>query len=115
MVPARLFPAGEPLAPDGFIDTGFTCVADGDALAITGPPAGITTVGGYRFAQAAVDALIAEADPAAAIMAVPDGLLGEHLAGRSADPPALIAALQARGANPLIAGAFRRHRRVGAA
>jgi hypothetical protein len=115
MVPVQPFPSGAPLAPDRFVDTGFTCAVEGSSLAITGPPAGITTVGGYRFAQAAVDALIAEADPAAAIMAVPDGLLGGHLAGRSPDPRALIAALQARGLNPLIAGAFRRHLRVGAA
>jgi AMP-binding enzyme len=115
MVPALAFPAGAPLSSDGFVDTGFTCAVAGNDLAITGPPAGLTAIGGYRFAQQAVEALIAVADPAAAIMAVPDGVLGQHLAGRSADPPALIAALQAQGANPLIGRAFRRHLRVGAA
>jgi hypothetical protein len=108
MVPAQPFPPGAPLAPDGFIDTGFTCAIDGDAFTITGPPAGITMVGGYRFAEQALDALVAEADPAATIMALPDGLLGQRLAGRSHDPQALIAVIEASGANPLIAGAFRR-------
>ena len=87
----------------------------GDALAITGAPAGLTVVGGYRFAQKATDALIADADPAATLMAVPDALLGQRLAGRSPDPQALTAALQARGANALIADAFHRRRRPSAA
>jgi AMP-binding enzyme len=115
MVPTHPFPAGAPLSPDGYSDTGFTCVAEGQALAVTAAPAGITMLGGYRFAQAAMDATVAEADPAASIMAVPDGLLGEHMAGHAPDPQALIATLQARGVNPLIAGAFRRHLRIGAA
>jgi hypothetical protein len=115
MVPAHVFPAGEALAPDGFIDTGFTCATEGDALAVTGPPAGITAVGGYRFDQHALDALVAEADPAATLMAVPDGLLGQRLAGRSTYPQALTAALQARGANPLITGAFHRRTKASAA
>jgi hypothetical protein len=108
MVPTHAFPTGETLPADGFVDTGFTCVIESNMLAITGPPGGIATVGGYRFAQATFDAMIAELDAAATVMAVPDGLLGERLAGRSADPQTLIAALQARGTNPLIVGAFRR-------
>ena len=115
MVPAYAFPSGEALAADGFIDTGFTCVLTDDALAITGAPAGITVVGGYRLAQKVTDALIAAADPAAILMAVPDALLGQRLAGRSPDPQALSAALQARGANALIADAFHRRRRPSAA
>jgi hypothetical protein len=110
MVSAHAFPSGEAFAPDGFIDTGFTCALAGDALTISGAPAGLTAIGGYRFAQSAADALIAAADPAAALMAVPDALLGQRLAGRSPDPQALAAALQARGANALIADAFHRRR-----
>jgi hypothetical protein len=111
MVPAHAFPSGEALAPDDLIDTGFTCAITGDALTVTGAPAGLTVVGGYRFAQTATDTLIAAADPAATLMAVPDALLGQRLAGRSPDPQALAATLQARGANALIADAFhgRRH------
>lgn len=107
MVPTQAFPSAVALGPNGFVDTGFTCTAEADTLTITGPPAGITAVGGYRLAQRAVDAMIAEIDPAATMMPVPDGLLGQRLAGRSAHMQELTGALQARGANPLIAGAFR--------
>jgi hypothetical protein len=50
---------------------------------------------------------VARVDPRATILPVPDGLLGERLAGTAADPPMVVAALQARGANPLVFGAFR--------
>lgn len=114
MVPAHAFPSGEALAPDGFIDTGFHCALAGDALAVTGAPAGLTAIGGYRFAQQAADAAIA-ADPAATLMAVPDALLGQRLAGRSPDPQALAAVLQARGVNALFVDAFPHRRRPSAA
>lgn len=114
MVPARAFPSGEPLAADDFIDTGFTCASEGYALTVTGPPAGITAVGGYRFAQQAIEALVAEADPAATIMAVPNALLGQRLAGRSAGSQ-VPTALRARGANALITGAFYRPKNASAA
>jgi hypothetical protein len=113
MVPTRAFPSGQALSPDVFLDTGFTCVRDGEYLAITGPSAGVTTVGGYRFAQVALDAALgaalADIDAAATVMAVPDALLGQRLAGNGADPQAIVAALRAQGANPLITGAFGRH------
>jgi AMP-binding enzyme len=113
MVPAQAFPPGaaqaDAFAPDpaSFVDTGFACRRDGDALTITGPPAGITAVGGYRFRRPALEAQVAGVDPAATILAVPDGTIGERLAGAAADPQAVRAALQAGGANPLISGAFR--------
>jgi non-ribosomal peptide synthetase component E (peptide arylation enzyme) len=113
MVPAQAFPPGaeqgNELAPDpaGFVDTGFACRRDGDALTVTGPPPGIAAVGGYRFRRPALEAQVAGVDPAATIVAVPDGTIGERLAGGAADPQAAVAALQARGANPLISGAFR--------
>jgi len=109
MVPTRTFPSAEPLSSETFLDTGFTCARDGEHLAVTGPPAGVTAVGGYCFGQAALDTMLANIDAAATVMAVPDALLGQRLAGRCADPPATIAALQARGTNPLITGAFGRH------
>lgn len=107
MVPARSFPSAQPLSADGFLDTGYSCTAEGDTVTITAAPAGLAAVGGYRFAQQGLDALLAAIDPTAAVMTVPDGLLGERLAGRSADPETLCAALRAHGANPLIADAFR--------
>lgn len=108
MAPTQLFPPGRHAKPIEFVDTGFKCAIDDDGFVITGPPAGISAVGGYRFTQQAMDAMIAETDPAATIMAVPNGLLGQRLAGCSTNPQMLIAALQARGINPLVAGAFGR-------
>ena len=108
MVPTRTFPSAEPLSSETFLDTGFTCARDGEHLAVTGPPAGVTAVGGYCFGQAALDTMLADIDDAATVMAVPDALLGQRLAGRCADPQATIAGLQARGVNPLITGAFDR-------
>ena len=70
-------------------------------------PAGITTVGGYRFCQREVDAVVAGADPAAVIVALPDAHLGQRFAGSAQDGATLAAKLQTRGVNSLIAGAFR--------
>ena len=113
MVPAQPFPPGAEQcseagsAPDGFRDTGYACRLDRttDTLALTAPPAGITTVGYYRFRQREVDAAVAAADPAAVVVALPDALLGQRLAGSA--KPATASELQARGVNALIAGAFR--------
>ena len=69
-------------------------------------PAGITAVGFYRFRQREVDAVVASADPAAVIVALPDAHLGQRFAGSAQDGAALAATLQARGVNSLIAGAF---------
>jgi non-ribosomal peptide synthetase component E (peptide arylation enzyme) len=111
MVPTQAFPphAGEDAAPDdgGFRDTGFTCRVEQDALIVTGAPGGISAVGGYRFHQVALETELAALDPAATIVALPDGLLGQRLAGSVPDRHAMIAALGARGLSPLIAAAFR--------
>jgi len=69
-------------------------------------PAGITAVGGYRFRQREVDAVVAGADPAAVIVALPDAHLGQRFAGSAQDGAALAVELQAHGVNSLIAGAF---------
>jgi hypothetical protein len=69
-------------------------------------PAGITAVGGYRFRQREVDTVVAGADPAAVIVAIPDAHLGQRFAGSAQDGAALAAKLQTRGVNSLIAGAF---------
>jgi len=112
MVPTHAFPhsaeQNNALAPDptGFVDTGFSCRRDGDALTVTGPPAGTTAVGGYRFRRSALEAQVAGIDPDAMIVVIPDGAMGERLAGTGADPQAILSALQARGANQLVLGAF---------
>ncbi len=101
----------------GFIDTGFSCRSDhaARALHVTAPPAGTTSVGGYSFRQSDVDAVVAQADPDATIIAVPDADLGQRLAGTAADGSALCADLLARGVNPLICGAFKARNIVEAA
>jgi hypothetical protein len=71
------------------------------------PPAGLTAVGFYRLRQREVDAAVAAVDPAAVIVALPDALLGQRLAGRARDSDTVATKLQARGVNSLIAGAFR--------
>lgn len=93
----------------GFIDTGFPCRSDHAArtLNVTAPLAGMTVTGGYRFRQSDIDGVVAQADPEATIIAVPDGDLGQRLAGTANDRAALRIALQARGVNPLISGAFK--------
>ena len=119
MVPLQAFPlgaggGGSYWAPDadGFVDTRYACRRDREAetFTITGPPAGITAIGGYRFRQNDIDWQVAKADLRATIAALPDAMLGLRLAGSSPNPPATEARLQARGVNPLIAGAF--HRRA---
>lgn len=117
MVPTQAFPpgaerGGEPhLAADesGFVDTGFSCrhERDSNTLTIAGPPAGITSIGGYRFRQNEVDWLVAAADLDATIVALPDAYLNQRLAGSAPDGAATAAELDTRGANPLIGGAFR--------
>jgi len=67
----------------------------------------MTITGGYRFRQADIDGLIAQADPEATLIAVPDASLGQRLAGTATNRVALCADLQALGVNPLISGAFR--------
>ena len=117
MVPTHAFPSGaerSPLSrltsdPAGYVDTGFACQVErnGQALTITGSPAGLTTIGGYRFRQSDIDELIAQTDPGATIVALPDVDLGLRLAGSTAHRDVLYRKLQSRGANPLIARAFR--------
>ncbi len=115
MVPTQPFPpSGEQGNEDrdaaaGYFDTGYACrIARANrTLVITAPPAGITTSGFYRFRQSAVDDVVATADAEAVIVALPDALLGQRLAGSARETAAIAAALEARGVNALIAGAFR--------
>jgi hypothetical protein len=117
MVPVRPFPPGAELghratyAVDdaGFIDTCFTCRPDPGAqsLIVTGPPGGITLIGGYRFRPADVEAQVAAADPAATVVALPGSVMAQKLAGSALDHTAVRHRLLENGANPLVAGAFR--------
>ena len=117
MVPVHAFPPGAELGPDphleadvtGFIDTGFTCRLDSDSqtLIVTGPPRSITAIGGYRFRPLDVEMQVAEADPTATVVALPDGILAQRLAGSALNNGAVRARLAENGASPLISGAFR--------
>ena len=117
MVPSHAFPPGagrgtEPhLAVDamGFVDTGYRCrlTQHDQTLTVDGPPLGITCVGGYRFRQNEIDRMATESDLDTVILALPDAILDWRLAGNAEDRAATAANLEARGANALIAGAFR--------
>ena len=114
MVPASAFPPGiedngaQHFAVDdqGFADTGYPCRIENDTIVLVAPPAGVTSIGGYRMHQASFDPAIAAIDPGATIVALPDAMLGQRLAGSTSDSDAMMAEMQARGLNALIAGAF---------
>ncbi len=118
MVPTHAFPPGSERGPEphlsgdevGFVESGFGCRLDRDTftLAVTGLRGGVTAIGGYRFRQSDVDALVAAVDPDATIIALPDALLGQRFGGGAPDVVDTVAKLRANGANPLIAAAFRR-------
>lgn len=109
MVPTEPFPPGATLPVDqsGFVDSGFACRQDDDVFVVSGPPAGMIGVGGYRFAIGDLEALVARADADATLVALPDALTGDRLAGSSADPNRLRVSLEEDGINPLIVNAFR--------
>jgi hypothetical protein len=118
MVPARR-PAGiEPSDPlslkidEGFVDTEYPCRLDRESntLSISGPPAGLIGVGGYRFAWRELQDLLAELGEGASLAALPDRLAGHRLAGVAADRERVRNALAARGINPLLLAAFRDRR-----
>ena len=110
MVPARPFPPAavhdEDTEADGYLDTGFTCCPAPSSLVVTAPPCGTLSVGGYRFHQQAVEAALATVEPAATLLGVPHGILGQRLAASAPDRQAVAAELRARGANSLLAAAF---------
>jgi hypothetical protein len=109
MVPSAALAAGPGLTPaDRFIDTGFPCRIGADAFTVEigGPPAGLVSFGGYRFAMRELSALISRFDPTSILVALPDALAGHRLAGSAADCDAIRLALRGSGANPLVVAAF---------
>jgi hypothetical protein len=114
MVPRHAFPPGASALPrlnanaGGFVDTGYPCRIDAAGqFIVTGPPPGMISVGFYRFATSELQHLVGSLDDRAFIMALPDALAGHRLAGLSSNAE-VSAALAERGANPLVADAFRR-------
>jgi hypothetical protein len=115
MVPRVAYPPGTERSglpyfktADGIVDTGYPCRIDSDTgtLILTGPPAGIADVGGYRFALRELQRLITNIDSGGRIAALPDAFSGHRLAGAAADSSALRSALIKHGVNPLVAEAF---------
>src|SRR5262245_9242069 len=120
MVPHHPFPPGVErngaprlkIGDDGGVDTGYGCRAEraGGMLAVSAPPAGIVSVGGYRFVLRELQQFITRAADGSTLAALPDGLAGHRLAGVAADRNAIRRVLAEQGANPLIIGAFRERR-----
>jgi hypothetical protein len=119
MVPKGPFPPGSErgYAPkfkvtETAIDTGFSCKVDRETklLTIDGPPGGIVSVGGYRFALRAMQELVGGIEDGSTLAALPDILAGHRLAGSGSDRDAICDALLAHGANPLLVAAFRARR-----
>ena len=95
---------------EGFVDTLYPCrfAPGAGGLVVTGPPAGLASVGGYRFAVARLQEAVSRLDPAAKIAAFPDALTGQRLAGIAVGREQLQEALVQLGHNPLIVNAFRK-------
>jgi AMP-binding enzyme len=116
MVPQHPFPPGIDasglpcfrIGERGSVDTGYLCrFGDGRrTVGVTAAPAGMLGIGGYRFALQDLREVIGHIDPAATILPLPHALIGQRLVGRCADLAGMRAALDAAGANPLIAAAF---------
>ena len=118
MVPRHAFPAGTERSTlpyfksiRGVVDTGYTCSVDRDtrAMTVTGPPAGIVGVGGYRFPLQELQSLISGMEGSGRIAVLPDSFSGQRLAGSADDVAAVREALAKRGVNPLVADAFAAH------
>ncbi len=116
LVPHRLFPPGIErsdlpyfkIGPDGWIDTGYPCRFESTTagLIVTAPPAGMVTVGGYRFPLGGLTEVVRRIDGAATLIASPDPIVGQRLIGRASDQATMRAALAAIGVNPLVVAAF---------
>jgi hypothetical protein len=116
MVPRHAFPPGVEqtdvphfkAAGNGPFDTGYTCRLDRDGrtMVVTGPPAGIVSVGGYRFVERELRDHVAWAGNAT-LAALPDALAGHRLAGSAANRAMVRKVLAGLGLNPLVIAAFR--------
>jgi len=117
MVPHHAFPPGIErsglpcfkIGDDGFVDCGYACRIDTDtqSIVLTGPPAGMVSVGGYRFALNGLRDVVGRIDHAAMLAALPDPIVGQRFIGNAADRDVVQAALNAVGVNPIVVAAFR--------
>ena len=116
MVPKRAFPPGAErtalphfkVAADGFVDTGCAALVDPDpnSVVVSGPPPGLVSFGGYRFAVGELTSIINGLDRSGTLAVRPDALVGHRLVGTAVNQEAIRMALRGIGANPLLAEAF---------
>jgi hypothetical protein len=116
MVPCRAFPPGAERTSlprfkadaDRFVDTGcaFATGRNPSAIVVSGPPPGVVSFGGYRFAIGELANIISGLDPTGLLAVRPDALAGHRLAGTATSHEAIRMALRGIGANPLLVEAF---------
>ena len=117
MVPRHAFPPGIErtglphleIERTGLLDTGYACRVedDGKSLVVTGAPAGMVSVGGYRLPLHELQEAIGRIDSGATLTALPDPMIGQRLIGKAANREVVLAALAAVGVNPIVTAAFR--------
>jgi hypothetical protein len=97
------------VAANGFIDTGYACLGGKGTLAmvVRAPPAGVVSVGGYRFVLRDLQTLMSRLEGDNTLATLPDTLAGYRLAGSAANPELVQDTLARLGVNPLIVDAFR--------
>jgi AMP-binding enzyme len=105
-------PTGETLMSQearDYVDTEYAARLDRatGVIRITAPPAGIMTVGGYRFLAHDLQEWSRRLGQGALLTALPDRLSGHRLAGRAQDNARAREALIELGLNPLMVEAFR--------
>ena len=118
--PGALDPDGEPRHggdAQGFIDTGYPCrfTPGSGTLVVTGPAAGIVSVGGCRFVLSKLQDTVSRIEAGAMIAAFPDSLTGQRLAGIAGKREEVQAALARLGHSPLVVDAFQQRRLADAA
>jgi hypothetical protein len=114
MVPrsgATATPATEtrPSHTGNFADTGYPCRIDQatGVITLSGPPADVVRIGGYRFALTELQDLVSQAGANGILAALPHLLCGQKLAGAAGDAASVQRTLAALGINPLVGAAFR--------
>jgi hypothetical protein len=102
--------SSEESRPDlDFVDTGYAARLNSQsgAIAITSPPSGLVSVGGYRFLSNDLSTWAQRLPQGGMLTALPDRMNGHRLAGRAGDNARARSTLAGLGLNPLMVEAFR--------
>src|SRR5262249_60671464 len=86
----------------GYVDTGWICRLDAGGLVVAAPPPGLTLIGGYPFHLNQVDEFVAEIDPDATIVALPDADLSQRFPGTAVGLTPLRREMPCRVASPPV-------------